>query len=78
MVDTRGEADREVAGACAEFQDRARPWSEQRLNDREGLVGIGRPMLVRCRDLLVTELGRVLGREMLWFGLMWLSQDLSM
>jgi len=78
MVDTRREADREVTRAGTKLKDTARVWSEQRLNDGESRRRIWRPVLVRRGDLLVTELGGVLGREMLWLGPMCLSQALSM
>ena len=35
-------------------------------------------MTIRCRDLFVTKLRRVLGRKMSWFPSMRLSQHLSM
>jgi hypothetical protein len=77
VFDTRREADREVTCAGTELKHTARVWSEQRLNDGKSLCWIWRPVLVRRRDLLVTELVGVLGREMLWFGPMWLSHALS-
>jgi hypothetical protein len=78
VVDTRREANREVARAGTELKDTARVRSEQWLNDGEGLRRVWRPVLVRCRDLFVTELGGALGRKMRWFGPMCLSHDLPM
>jgi hypothetical protein len=57
------EAEREVAGAGAELDHVARAPAQERLHEGERLPGIGRAVLIRRRDFLVGELGRVVGRE---------------
>src|SRR6266403_953404 len=67
MVDAWREPDGEITRAGTELEHAAWRRSQQAVDDRERLRWVGRPVAIRCRDLLVAELRGELGREMAWF-----------